>query len=140
MKTRRRLIMIMHWANALFVLLLWRGGELTWLNWAFAATGLTWCVLTLSGGLLGKPGPKLTGAARAVFWPMHYGLILLVGAASILIAGSELGMFEPGLGRRLVLVLMAAGTLHGVYHLWRHTALNDGAMRTMLPRAWHKHL
>ncbi|MBV0913904.1 hypothetical protein [Anianabacter salinae] len=138
--TRRGTIMLMHWANALFVLLLWRGGELAWLNWCFAATGIVWCALTLGGGMLGRPGPKLTGIARAAFTPMHYALILTVGAASVLIAGAEMGLVAPGHGRRLVLILMAAGTLHGVYHMWRHTALNDGALRTMLPRAWHKHL
>jgi cytochrome b561 len=44
----------------------------------------------------------------------------------------------PGLdARTLLLALLAAALIHAVFNLWRHTALGDGALRRMVPRALH---
>ncbi|MFO7759373.1 MAG: hypothetical protein R6V26_13030 [Roseovarius sp.] len=39
--------------------------------------------------------------------------------------------------RTLLLSLVAVAALHAVFNLWRHTALMDGALRRITPRAIH---
>ena len=44
----------------------------------------------------------------------------------------------PGItGSLAQMVLFSAASLHAIYHLWRHTALGDGALRRITPRALH---
>ncbi|WP_176214397.1 hypothetical protein [Roseovarius sp. A-2] len=39
--------------------------------------------------------------------------------------------------RTLLLALLAITALHAVVNLWRHTSLDDGALRQITPRTIH---
>jgi hypothetical protein len=61
-------------------------------------------------------------------------MYLLLGWASVSVLGGQVGVPLPGPDIRItLLIVLGAGLLHGIFNLWRSTALNDGAMRRMLP-------
>jgi hypothetical protein len=137
--TRRRLTIALHWAAfLLLILLLAGGGAVPLLGWAFALAGLTMVLLALVFGLLNGPGPKLEGTLRAAHpWLSRLMYALLAWAALATLTG-ELG--HPLPGPRLPAIwftVLAAASLHGVFHLWRHTALGDGALRRITPHMLH---
>ncbi|UWQ17269.1 hypothetical protein [Jannaschia sp. M317] len=88
-------------------------------------------LLALAAGGLTRPGPSLTGALRPLHRYGHIALLTLLTAATL--------AYLTGLpfARPLLLVTFMLGLLHGIFHLWRHTVLGDGALRNILPRAVH---
>ena len=139
--TRRGLFIALHWFVVLLVLMLVKGGsDLPTLRWVFVLAAGLWVAMSLSGGMLGRPGPKLTGLARAAFRPIHLGLYALLGAAAAVNAAALLGYATAQSAGLSLLILVFAGTFHAIFHLWRHTTLYDGALRMMTPRIWHKYL
>lgn len=139
--TRRGLVIALHWSVLMLVLAMIKGGTANEIvRWVFVGMGGLWVAMSLTRGMLGRPGPKLQGAARTIYRPMHMGLYALLGGAVALNAVELLGLVRPGMAWISLLVLLTAGTFHGLFHFWRHTALYDGAFRVMMPRALHRYL
>ncbi len=139
--SRRALTITLHWALFLMLLAMIKGGTAAEpLRWAFVAGGGLWVGMAVLRGLLGRPGPKLTGLARSSFAPMHWAMYALLAAAVVLNATALLALTPQVWAWNSLLVLLVAATFHAIFHLWRHTALNDGALRMMTPKAMHKHL
>ncbi|NCO88110.1 MAG: hypothetical protein GW886_15930 [Rhodobacterales bacterium] len=137
--TRRALTIVLHWGTALLLLVLVKGGTAApALRWVFVGGAGLWVALALGRGMLGRPGPKLAGWARAIFAPLHWGMYALLATAAALNAADLLGYGGGVWAWRALLVLLVAAMFHAIYHLWRHTTLNDGALRMMLPRAMHR--
>jgi len=136
---RRRATITLHWLNVLLLLfVLGDGGQTAWLSLAYAACALAMCALALGFGLMNGPGPKLEGAFRLIHPWLHRGLYALLGWGAVALLAETLARPLPGPGARtLLLALLAAALIHAVFHLWRHTALGDGALRRITPRAIH---
>lgn len=129
----------------------------------FAVIVLSWFGMYLVKGLAGRPGPKLQGWAReAHIWShraLYWSLVV------ILLSGGLIGLFAPyviqGFGiipilpnisaksfhdlmqesHELLFNLLIGGVmLHAIFHLWRHTALRDNALRIMMPKTLHRYL
>jgi hypothetical protein len=97
--------------------------------------------LALTQGLMNRPGPKLPAVARKAHPWMHsamYGLLTWVGGVTVY--AQITGYFTPRELFQWYLILTAAVMLHAIFHLWRHTALNDGALRMITPQIVHKFL
>jgi superoxide oxidase len=138
---RRKAIIALHWAVVLLVLAMTEGGSgAPVLRWAFTGLAALWLAIMLAGGPLGKPGPKLQGWARAIYRPLHLALYALLGITATLNATELLGLTNPGPAWTALLILLVTGLFHGIFHLWRHTTLYDGALRLMTPRLLHKYL
>lgn len=138
---RRKVIIALHWAVVMAVLAMTEGGSgAPGLRWAFAGLALVWTLVMLAGGPLGKPGPKLRGTARAIYRPLHLALYALIGITATLTVTELSGLTAPGPAWTALLILLVTGLFHGLFHLWRHTALYDGALRLMTPRFMHKYL
>lgn len=133
--------MLLHWAVLFMLLAMIKGGTAaTGLRWAFVIAGAVWIGVMIKGGLLGKPGPKLTGVFRTAFPWMHYGMYGLLGIAVVINAIDLIGVDADTAAWNSLLVLLVASIFHSIFHLWRHTALYDGALRMMTPKIWHKYL
>ena len=138
---KRAVIILCHWATVIMVLLLTKGGATAEaIQWAFALVALGWSGIALTTGLAARPGPKLQGVFRSAFPWMHRGMYLVMAATAILTIGALQGWADMATARRAILILFVAGIFHGIFHMWRHTALNDGALRMMTPKIWHKYL
>ena len=138
---RRSLTIVLHWSVFLLVLMMIKGGtSAPILRWGFVAAGGLWVAIAAARGLAGRPGPKLQGAARAVYAPAQWGMYALVAVAAGLNAAELLGWIRPGAAWTSLLVLLSASALHGLFHFWRHTVLRDNALAKIFPRSWHKHL
>lgn len=136
---RRSATITLHWLNLLLLLfVLGDGGATAWLSLAYAASALTMCGLALVFGLMNGPGPKLDGVLRAAHSWLHRGIYLLLGWGTVALVAETFALRLPGPeARTLLLALLAATALHAVFNLWRHTALGDGALRRITPRAIH---
>lgn len=137
--TRRRATILLHWlVLTLLMLALASGLENAALLTGFAVAGLAMVALGLVFGLMNGPGPRLEGGLRSAHpWLNRamYGLLACACASTLaLAAGTTLPGPTP---RTLMVVLFAASALHGIFNLWRHTALGDGALRRMTPKALH---
>lgn len=134
----RRLKIALHWAMLALVLSVWLGGGTVVL--ALAAVGsAAFAGLYALQGLSHGPGPKLWGLLRPLHrWQHRLIYVMLMAFAVICIAG----LFGRGDALRHGFSgwFVAVGTLHGLFHLWRHTALGDGALRRMTPRRLHRYL
>ena len=133
--SRRLATVILHWSNVtLLMLVLAAGGESRVLTWAFGLSGLAMGGLALAKGVMNGPGPKLAGGLRRAHPWISRLMYALLAWASLSVLASDMGFSLPGADvRSSLLVLLSAGLLHGVFNLWRSTALNDGALRRMLP-------
>ena len=135
--TRRQLVILAHWSTAFLmaVLLIEGPGTAEWLIWLFAGIALVWVAsYALGRGPMGTPGPKLTGWLRPVHRLQHHALYLALATLTFFVL-TDLAATATG---RALKVLLFLGLLHGAFHLWRHTALFDGALRTITPRVLHK--
>jgi superoxide oxidase len=139
--TRRALIIPLHWLLAFLMLAMIKGGsDAPALRWAYVATGSLWLILMAAGGPLGQPGPKLTGALRLIFRPFHLALYATLAATILLNILALTGRAADETAWTSLLVLLALASAHAIFHLWRHTALYDGALRMMMPKALHRFL
>ncbi|EAQ23527.1 hypothetical protein [Roseovarius sp. 217] len=136
---RRRATITLHWLNLMLLLfVLGDGGATVWLSVAYSISALGMCALALAFGLLNGPGPKLDGAFRTLHPWLHRALYALLAWGALALAAEALGQSLPGPeARKLLLALLAASALHATFNLWRHTALGDGALRRITPRAVH---
>lgn len=129
----------------------------------FVSLSLAWFADMLRRGLASRPGPKLRGRLRGLHRALHLTIIwglfcvaftgFLLGLTSpvLLKAGGVLPIAPP-LGLRtanevvgLVHIYQYYGlalivALHAGFHIWRHLALRDNALRIMAPRALHRYL
>lgn len=134
--TRRRFVIFAHWMTAflLAVLLIKGPSAPTWLTLAFSGLSGLWFASYVScRGPLAKPGPKLVGITRPVHRLQHHALYFAMAAAAV----ASLTVLEDEVTGRALTVLLFLGLLHGLFHLWRHTALFDGALRLILPKFMH---
>ena len=139
--TRRTLIIPLHWLTAFLILAIVKGGtSAEGVRWAFVIGAGIWCAVGLVRGPLAKPGPKLQGGLRRIFTPAHWALYLILTASVVLNALALFDAVWMEAAWTSLLVLLAAGALHGLFHFWRHTALMDGALRMIFPKALHRHL
>ncbi len=137
--TRRRTIIFCHWLTffLLAVLLIEGPAASSALIAAFSGLTALWLLTYVLGrGPMGKPGPKLKGWLGSVHHLQHHALYLAMATASILV----IWHLEATATGRALKVLLFLGLLHGTFHLWRHTALYDGALRTITPRTLHRFL
>jgi len=134
---RRHVTITLHWLNLLLLLfVLGDAGATAWLSLVYATSALTMCGVALVLGLMNGPGPKLDGPVRAAHPWLHRGLYLLLAWGAMALVAETVGLPLPGpQARTLLLALLAAVALHAVFNLWRHTALGDGALRRITPRA-----
>ncbi|MBT8458390.1 MAG: hypothetical protein HKP37_00770 [Boseongicola sp.] len=134
--TRRRFVIFAHWVTAflLAVLLIEGPSAAPWLTYAFAGlTGLWFVSYVVGRGPLGTPGPRLVGALRTIHRLQHHALYVVMAIAAL----ASVTVLEASSTGRALTVLLFLGLLHGTFHLWRHTALFDGALRMILPRFMH---
>jgi cytochrome b561 len=135
--TRRRLVIAAHWSVAflLAVLLVEGPSAAPWLVWLFSGLGVLWVTsYALGRGPLAEPGPKLEGWLRPLHRFQHHALYLALAALTFFVITD----LEASATGRAMKVLLFLGLLHGLFHLWRHTALLDGALRRITPRFVHK--
>lgn len=122
-----------------------------------------WFVMFLTKGLAGRAGPKLPPLAKKAYPWMHKGLY--VGMPIMMITGGLLGLAAPYVIKGFGVIPLGTGAggkglydfleeiheisfdaliigivLHGVFHIWRHYALKDNALRIMAPKVLHKYL
>lgn len=129
----------------------------------FVTLALGWTADYLRRGLAGRPGPKLGPRARRLHWWLHRvliwglfgvaltGFLLGLTASRQLWAGGIVPIAMPlGLpdandlvGRvHAVEFYLLAGVVafHAGFHIWRHVALRDNALRIMAPKRLHRFL
>ena len=129
----------------------------------FVTLALVWTGWHLRAGLASRPGPKLPPLARALHPVLHRTLIW--GLFTVALTGFGLGLTSAVLMRaggflpiappldlpqahRLVSVLHVVQfyalallvAAHAGFHVWRHLALRDNALRIMAPRLLHRFL
>ena len=135
---RRTATITLHWLNFVLVILLVAGGPIPFLAWSFALSGLAICTIAATRGLLNGPGPKLQGAVRAAHPWLSWAMYLGTGAVAVItiwvMTGGDWG--GPSLSE-LYFYMLSGSSLHAIFHLWRHTALGDGALRRITPAAVH---
>ncbi|MEJ6395232.1 cytochrome b/b6 domain-containing protein [Gymnodinialimonas sp. 2305UL16-5] len=129
----------------------------------FVTLALIWTGSHLRRGLASRPGPKLPPWARRFHPILHktliWGLFLValtgfglgLTSAVLLRAGGILPIAPPlNLPDAHAIVswvhiyqfyaLALIVLVHGTFHLWRHLALRDNALRIMAPKALHRFL
>lgn len=129
----------------------------------FVTMALLWTASYLRKGLAGRPGPTLPRWGRITHKVLHHGLVwglFLVAVGGFLLgltstvtlwAGGVLPIAPPmGLPQANTIVgklhtyqfygLAFVVLLHAVFHLWRHIALRDNALRIMAPKVLHRFL
>lgn len=123
----------------MLILMMVKGGtSAPVLRWAFVIGGSVWIAMAAIKGMMCKPGPKLQGTLRAVYPWAHRGMYAVLGITVALNALALMGVLPHDTGWTALLVLLALGALHGLFHFWRHNVLFDGALRVMMPRFMHK--
>lgn len=140
--TRRSLVVVLHWLSFFLILTMVKGGVSTpWVLALFVACTVIWGTMTLFLGLQGKPGPKLSPPLRRAYPWMHRVLHILLALTAVAILARLLGRPIPWLDAWvMLLVTLAVGTFHGLFHFWRHTALYDRALHLITPKFMHKWL
>lgn len=135
---RRTLTITLHWLCFVLLVLMVAGGALPVLAWSFGSAGLIMCALGLTRGLMNGPGPKLEGALRAAHPWLSRAMYAALGAVAALTIWDQMGgtWAGPSLAE-IHFYLMSASALHAIFHLWRHTALGDGALRRITPKTMH---
>ncbi|MEL6465045.1 MAG: hypothetical protein AAFQ58_08760 [Pseudomonadota bacterium] len=135
---RRKITITAHWLSFVFLVLLIAGGPIGLLGWSFALSGLVMCAPALISGVMNGPGPKLRGPLRAAHPWLSRAMYLALGAIAALTLWHLLrGTWPGGTLPNLYFYLLMVSALHAVFHLWRHTALGDGALRRITPKSMH---
>lgn len=129
----------------------------------FVTLCLLWTADHMRRGLASRPGPKLPPWARLLHQGMHKALIwglfgvaitgFLLGltSATLLKAGGFLPIAPPmGLKQANEIIgvihiyefylLAVIAMVHALFHIWRHLALRDNALRIMAPKFLHRYL
>ena len=129
----------------------------------FVTLALIWTVLYLRKGLASRPGPKLPPWARLTHKVMHHtiiwGLFLVAFGGFLLSLTSNVILWAGGIlpiapamglphandivGKLHTYQFYGLAILvifHALFHLWRHTALRDNALRIMTPKVLHRFL
>ena len=129
----------------------------------FVVLCLAWTGDFLVRGLATTRTPKLPGWGRRVHWWMHRTIVwglFLVALGGFLLGLTSERLLEAGLwlpiappldlkaansiiGKLHIAQFYALGVLvaaHAAFHVWRHVALHDNALRVMAPRALHRFL
>ena len=124
---------------------------------------LIWTADYLRRGLASRPGPKLPKPARLIHRAMHVTLIwglfgvaltgfLLGLTSSVLLWAGGIVPIAPPMGwphlndmvgriHEIEFYLLAGlVAAHALFHIWRHLALKDNALRIMAPKRLHKFL
>ena len=129
----------------------------------FVALCLGWTAHFLQRGMLTTRTPKLGPIAARVHWWMHRTIVW--GLFGVALTGFLLGLtasrqFRAGgwlpyappldwpkihdwVGTIHIWQFYALGgliTAHALFHVWRHYALRDNALRIMVPRSLHRFL
>jgi len=135
----------------------------SFLGLIFVSLALGWTVLHLRRGLVGRPGPKLSGPLRTLHQILHRTLIW--GLFGVALTGFFLGLTSsvqlwaggivpiamplglPDLNELVGTVhifefyaLAGLVVAHALFHIWRHIGLRDNALRIMAPRILHRFL
>ncbi len=98
-------------------------------------------LIAVFSGLMNGPGPKLDGALRMAHpWLSRGMYAALAGVGGVTFATLINVWTAPIALKDLYFYLLAIASLHGVFHLWRHTALGDGALKRITPTFMHKSL
>lgn len=126
----------------MLILAMIKGGTSTpWVLWIFVAAVALWSSMAIRFGLLGRAGPKLSPSLRRAYPWMHRTIHLLLAMTAVAVLFHLLERPLPYLDAWvMLLVTLAAGTFHGLFHFWRHTALFDRALHVIMPRFMHKWL
>ncbi|MEP3054729.1 hypothetical protein [Ascidiaceihabitans sp.] len=135
---RRRFTIGLHWTVLGLLVLLLAGGVIAEIALLYAICGFAMGAIALFKGLMNGPGPKLTGTLRSAHpwlsWGMYAVLVLSSGITlRALMGNGSFGIPLP----RLYFVTLSIVALHAIFHLWRHTALGDGALQRITPKALH---
>lgn len=136
---RRRLTVSFHWSLLILTMLLVGGVAAPLVAWLFVLVSFAMTALAILFGLQAKPGPLLDGVVRQAHPWLHRALYAYLLLTAWLTAVNQI------FGQRfdlhgMYLVLIWAALFHGMFHLWRHTALGDGCLRNMTPKFLHKNL
>ena len=134
--TVRRARLLLHWTTGTLIVWVWLAPAPVPNALLAVAAGLLVGLVALRG-LGSAPGPALGGAWRR-FHPWHHRALYAGIALSGAVALATLSGRGGELLHDVVGWMVAAGSLHAVFHLWRHTALRDGALRRMTPSALHR--
>ncbi len=137
---RRTATISLHWANLLLLIRLVAAGPVAALAWLFVVTSATMAAIALGAGLMNGPGPKLEGAVRAAHPWLSRGMYLLLAGTGLATLAYLLGLAPTLDLPTIYFFLLSVVSLHAIFHLWRHTALGDGALRRILPQAMDKML
>ncbi|WP_415919924.1 hypothetical protein [Tateyamaria sp. SN6-1] len=133
---RRTATITLHWISLLALVLLVAGGPLPVLSWLFGGAGLALCVLAITHGLMNGPGPRLTGTLRVAHPWLSRAMYAALGATAAATLW-HVAITPVQDIRQYHFYLMSASSLHAIFHLWRHTALGDGALRRITPTSMH---
>ena len=129
----------------------------------FVTISLIWTAMHLSKGLASRPGPKLKPWARWFHQALHKTIIwglfvvaltgfLLGLTSSVLLKAGGFLPIAPPMGWRqmndyigtfhIIEFYLLGGVIavHAGFHIWRHVALKDNALRIMAPKRLHKYL
>ncbi|MEY1556307.1 cytochrome b/b6 domain-containing protein [Yoonia sp. R2331] len=129
----------------------------------FVTLSLIWMADYVRRGLAGRPGPKLGPKARvlhkvlntAIIWGLFgvaiTGFLLGLTSERMLKAGGFLPIAPPlGLPQANEIIgtfhiyefylLGGIVAIHAGFHIWRHLAVRDNALRIMAPKRLHKYL
>lgn len=139
--SRRTLHIILHWSVFFLILTMVKGGvSAPWVRWTYCALIALWVGVAVTRGRIGRAGPKLSPAVRAAYPWAHGTIYLCLGVSATLNAGELTGLVAPGPAWASLLVLLGIGAFHGLFQMWRHTALFDNALLLITLKFMHKHL
>lgn len=138
---RRTITITTHWALGLMLIMLISDATWPWLYWLFGLNAALMCGTALIFGLMSRPGPALTGVFRLAHPWMHRALYLLLAwVGGLTLWDQVMDSHSPRELFGWYMILTAAVMIHMIFHLWRHTALMDGALRQITPKAVHRYL
>ena len=135
---RHTATLTLHWLSLVLLILLMAGGPRPALALAFGLSGLAMCAIALISGLMNGPGPTLQGLLRRAHPWLSRAMYAALGLAAGLTLWAQIsGKPNAATLGDIYVYLLAASALHGIFHLWRHTALSDGALRRITPKSMH---